>query len=260
LFLLSSFDGLANLFANITPTVYCEGVVDPFPVVQQFTDLSSLDTKTCIREAYSDVSGIYMFQCTETGGTYIGSSVDLYGRFYEHLNATSSNLRLQNAANKYGWDSFIFRVIEVCASSSELVALEQSYLDILFNNFPKELVYNFCAVAYSMLGYIHTAETKSAISAALSGENHPMYGKTHTAESKAAISVSIMGNTNGANHPSSMNIFLYDPFTRKLVGEYSSQVKAASFLGVSRRTLQRYLADGKVWNNKYIIRASAPLS
>ena len=36
---------------------------------------------------------------------------------------------MQNAANKYGWDSFIFRVIETC-SSSELVTLEQSYLDM----------------------------------------------------------------------------------------------------------------------------------
>jgi len=142
--------------------VLCEGAVDPFlgPVVQQFTDLSSQATKTCIRDAYSGVSGIYIFQCTEIGGTYIGSAVNLYDRFYDHLNAHSSNLHLQNAANKYGWDSFIFCVLETCPSS-ELVTLEQTYLDTLFNNFPKELIYNFCAVAYSMLGYSHTAEAKA---------------------------------------------------------------------------------------------------
>jgi len=39
----------------------------PFSIVQQFTDLSSLDTKNMIKEAYSGVSGIYMFQNTETG-------------------------------------------------------------------------------------------------------------------------------------------------------------------------------------------------
>jgi hypothetical protein len=50
LFLLSNFDGLASLFANLLPTVYCEGVIDPFPVVQQFTDLSSLNTKNKIQE------------------------------------------------------------------------------------------------------------------------------------------------------------------------------------------------------------------
>src|SRR3954470_13163697 len=101
---IGSFDDLAGLFANLIPTVLCEGVVDPFPVVQQFTDLSSLNTKNMVKEAYSGVSGIYMFQCTESGGTYIGSSVDLYGRFSEHLNGDKSNLHFQNAANKYGWD------------------------------------------------------------------------------------------------------------------------------------------------------------
>src|SRR4051794_34233370 len=174
---------LASLFTNFIPTVSCEGVVDPFPLVQQFTDLSSQDTKTSIREAYSEVSGIYMFQCTETGGTYIGSAVNLYDRVYDHLNNHSSNLHLQNAANKYGWDSFIFALSRlvllppfgggcpwtpacILDEVGMRVALEQSYLDILFNNFPKELVYNFCAVAYSMLGYIHTAEAKAAIGAA----------------------------------------------------------------------------------------------
>jgi len=71
---------------------------------------------------------------------------------------------LQNAANKYSWDSFIFRVLETC-SSSELVVRELFYLEIIFNNFPTELVYNFCAVAYSTLGYIHTVGTKAAIGA-----------------------------------------------------------------------------------------------
>src|SRR3954470_11743112 len=111
------------------PTVYCEEFNELFPVVQQFSDLSSLDTKSLIREIYSKVSGIYIFQCTETGGMYIGSSINLYERFCDHFNDTGSNIRLQYATNKYGWDHFIYRIIETCPSS-ELVALEQSYLDI----------------------------------------------------------------------------------------------------------------------------------
>jgi group I intron endonuclease len=239
-------------FVFFTPTVYCEEVNDLFPVVQQFSDLSSLDTKTLIRAAYSGVSGIYMFQCTETGGMYIGSSINLYDRFYEHLSAHSSNLHLQNAANKYTWDSFIFRIIETCPSS-ELIAREQSYLDIIFNNFPKELVYNFCAVAYSMLGYIHTPETKAAISAAMSVKsigNTNRLGTTNTAESKAKVSKNIIGNTNGWNQPSSKSIYVYDPDSRKLVGEFPSQVQASKSLQIPYTTLLRYLANGKVWNNK----------
>jgi group I intron endonuclease len=277
-----SFDDLAGLFANFISTVLCGGAVDPFPVVQQFTDLSSLNTKNMVKEAYSGVSGIYMFQCTETGGTYIGSSVDLYGRFSEHLNAQPSNPHFQNAANKYGWDSFIFCVIETCPSSELAsgcpwtpdarildevgmrVAIEQSNLDILFNNFPKALIYNICAVAYSTLGYTHTAETKALMSAALQGNTNRL-GTTHTAEAKAAISAALVGNTNsvgriitteakaamskaksGENHPmhgkthtaesinqirinnpNRMSIFVYDHETQKLVGEFHSQRQAA---------------------------------
>ena len=84
-FVLFSFEDLASFFVNnFIPTVYCEGLEDPFSMVKQFSDLSSLNTQNMIREGYSGVSGIYMFQCTETGGIYIGSSVDLYKRFYAH--------------------------------------------------------------------------------------------------------------------------------------------------------------------------------
>jgi len=130
-----------------------------------------------------------MFQCTETGGIYIGSSINLYERFCDHFNDTGSNIRLQYATNKYGWDHFIYRIIETCPSS-ELIAREQSYLDFLFNNFPKELVYNFCAIAYSTLGYIHIAETKAAIGAANSQAllgNTNRVGTTHTEGTKEVL-------------------------------------------------------------------------
>jgi|1185.fasta_scaffold682756_1 hypothetical protein len=93
---LISFSNLVSFI----PTVFCEGVNDPFSVIQQFSDLSSLNTKNMIQETYSGVSGIYIFQCTETGGIYIGSSIDLYHRFNTHFGGISSNLHLQNAANK----------------------------------------------------------------------------------------------------------------------------------------------------------------
>src|SRR3954451_13813574 len=43
-------------FVNFISTLYCEGAEDPFPLVQQFTDLSSLNTKNMVKEAYSGVS------------------------------------------------------------------------------------------------------------------------------------------------------------------------------------------------------------
>jgi len=233
-------------FVSFCPTVYCEGIEDPFSRVKQYSDLSSLNTQNMIKETYSGVSGIYIFQCFETGGIYIGSSINLYDRFYTHLKDISSNVHLQNAAAKYGWDSFIFRVIETC-TPTELIAREQFNLDILFNNFSKALIYNFCVIAYSTLGYVHTTEAKAAIGVANSG-------RTRTTEARAAISTSIIGNTNAPRVP----VFIYD-LSNKLVGEYLSQRKAAKHLNVSHITVQRYIDTGKILQGKFILRSS-PLS
>jgi len=251
-------------FVFFIPTVYCEGIEDPFVIVTQISDLSSLESKNIIREAYSGVSGIYMFQCIVTGSMYIGSSINIYGRFYCHLNNLSSNLHLQNAANKYGWDAFNFRVIETCLPA-DLITREQFNLDILFNNFPAGLIYNFCAIAYSALGYIHTAEAKAAMIG-----NTNRLGTTHTAETKAAISAAISKAIIGhivtyetkaliqLNQPNRRSIYVYD-LNKKLLGEYLSLRDTAKFLEVSHVTVRKYLASGKPLKGQYILRTS-PLS
>jgi group I intron endonuclease len=131
-----------------------------------------------------------------------------------------------------------------------------------------------------MLGYNHTAETKALMSKSQqqvdrSGENHPMYGKTHTTETKAAISAAKLGtthtaeskalmserklgNTNGLGNTNASRspIFGYEHDSRKLVGEYTSLFEASKSLEIPYTTLRRYLSNGKVWNNKFIIRSS----
>jgi len=247
--------GIVSIFVDFIPTLYCEGVDNLFPVEREFADLSVPNTKDIIIKAYSGVSGIYMFQCNETGGIYIGSSIDLYDRFYKHINDISSNLHLQSSANKYGWDSFIFRVIETCLPT-ELMTREQFYLDILFKNFSKELIYNFCAFAYSTLGYRHNAEALAAISAAISVKligNTNRLGITHTAEAKAAISQAKIGNTNAIH----ITVFVYD-LENKLVAKFPSQREAARSLNVPQSTFRWYLKTGRVYKGKYTLR-STPL-
>jgi len=46
-------------------------------------------------------SGIYGFLCRTTNKLYIGSSVQLFTCFNEHLKGFRSNTILQNAINKY---------------------------------------------------------------------------------------------------------------------------------------------------------------
>jgi len=61
-----------------------------------------------------------------------------------------------------------------------------------------------------------------------------------------------MGNTNASRSP----IFVYEYDSRKLVGEYTSLFEASKSLEIPYTTLRRYLSNGKVWNNKFIIRSS----
>jgi group I intron endonuclease len=78
-------------------------------------------------------AGIYKITCLPTGKYYIGSSIDIHKRFISH----KSNLRLnkhgnqhlQGSWNKYGSASHIFSVVEVVTDLSNLLNVEQQYLD-----------------------------------------------------------------------------------------------------------------------------------
>lgn len=65
---------------------------------------------------------------------YIGSATDLDGRIRTHLRELRNNIHLnthlQNAYNKYGKNSFIFHIIEVC-DVDRLLEIEQYYMDAL---------------------------------------------------------------------------------------------------------------------------------
>jgi group I intron endonuclease len=144
------------------------------------------DTLKTAKDTIKGQSGIYAFQCLETGAYYIGSSGDLYNRFYDHLMNYSSNLHLQRAIALYGLPSFVFFVVELCAKD-QLLAREQHWLDWLFR-LPASLRYNFSLIAGApMAGRTHTEETKAKISALKSGESSSMFGKNHSEESKDLI-------------------------------------------------------------------------
>jgi len=100
--------------------------------------------------------------CPKTGGIYLGSAVDIYDRFYDHLNGHCSNLHLQNAINLYGHDTFIFRVVELC-ERNVLLAREQFYLDLLFTAVAPALIFNFARDALApFTGRTHSKDTRAA--------------------------------------------------------------------------------------------------
>lgn len=63
-------------------------------------------------------SGIYCLYCKDTNKYYIGKSVDISTRKYQHFFALKNNLHnnieLQNDFNKYGESSFTFKELSTC--------------------------------------------------------------------------------------------------------------------------------------------------
>lgn len=72
-----------------------------------------IDTLRSFRQLLIKKAGIYGFQKIETGEiVYIGSTINLWKRFFQHITGNNSNLILQRAIAKYSLASFRFIVFE----------------------------------------------------------------------------------------------------------------------------------------------------
>lgn len=111
-------------------------------------------------------SGIYLIINTITGKLYVGSSINLYKRRYEHSlhleNGTHKNNHLQLSWNKYGSDVFHFCIVEEC-DAKDLIRIEQLWINATPN------CYNLSLIAGSTLGKSHSEETKLKISKTRTG-------------------------------------------------------------------------------------------
>lgn len=147
-------------------------------------------------------SGIYAIVNQVSGKQYIGSAVNLLGRWRVHKNdlkrGKHHSLVLQRAYNKYGADAFTYLVLLYC-SKSDLLFMEQRALDVYRPE------YNVSKTAGSLLGYRFSAESKERISLAHRGrpksEEHKQAmsranaGKVLTEECKAKLSLVNEGKT-----------------------------------------------------------------
>lgn len=111
------------------------------------------------------ISGIYKIINKINGKFYIGSSIDIKSRFYNHKSQLNKNIHdnqhLQNAWNKYKKDNFDFIIIKLCESSN-LIVEEQKELDIWVN---KDECYNLSPSAdVPMRGIPRSDEVKQKIS------------------------------------------------------------------------------------------------
>lgn len=143
---------------------------------------------------YTGKAVIYKIINIENAKFYIGSTSVVAARWRKHTRDLRANKHhcphLQAAWNKYGEDSFVFRVVEVLDSVGKLRGAEQRWLDEHHGS-PK--CYNYARYVDNSNRGVERSEThKAALSAALTkfyAENpHPALGRTHTEEAKALMS------------------------------------------------------------------------
>lgn len=134
---------------------------------------------------YKNKSGIYVIKNTINGKEYIGSAISLYNRFHTHkcqlINRTHSNNKLLRSYKKYGDESFVFEIIELC-EKKDLIIREQFWIDT------KTPVLNICKIAGNTLGFKLSKKTKNHLSDVKKGKTtQSMLGKKHKQSTKDLI-------------------------------------------------------------------------
>lgn len=126
------------------------------------------------------IIGVYKITNTQNNNCYIGSSVNIQKRLYEHKRILNKNkhhsILLQRAWNKYGESSFTFSILEE-TNIENLLKLEQYYLD---TNKPEYNILKFVGV---LTGYKHTEETIQKLKIVNLGKKY----RPKTAEEKEVL-------------------------------------------------------------------------
>jgi group I intron endonuclease len=186
-----------------------------------------------------------MFTNSINGKRYIGSSENLNRRFKEYFNINyllkNNSMYICNSLIKHGYSNFSLIILEYCEPSKCLIR-EKHYWD-LFNpeyNLAKDPTAPFS-------GRKHSDKTKTKMSDALTGENHPMfgktgenhpnYGKTHSDETKTIMSEAKKGKprAEGAGKPF-QKVEVFDKKTNKTT-TYNSISEAARALNLSNHKI-----------------------
>lgn len=129
------------------------------------------------------IQGVYEIRNTVNGKRYIGSSINIKGRWAGHKaslkSGLSKNIKLLRAWSKYGESDFEFGIIEiVTGDKEELYKREQHWIDFYDS---VNSGYNICKAAGSVAGITRSKETRHKMSVA-------KIGKKPTDETREKIS------------------------------------------------------------------------
>lgn len=146
-------------------------------------------------------SGVYQILNIINNKRYVGSTISFVPRWNLHKRLLRKGIHhsvhLQNAWNKDGENSFIFKVLEYVPDLDSLETNEQQFTDLLN---PEYSIRKKCVG--SQLGLKRSAKQNQKNSERNkirleNKENHPMYGKRHSDETRRKQSESHTGKVPG---------------------------------------------------------------
>lgn len=111
-----------------------------------------------------EISCIYMLRNKINNKIYIGKTINLKTRIYNHIQRAkykNSSIPIRNAILKYGISNFSCNVIE--AADDNLLEKETYYID-LYNSTNNKIGYNILRIGFDRTGTKHLDETKKKIS------------------------------------------------------------------------------------------------
>lgn len=246
--------------------------------VKTYEDAGSL--KKLILAENGGLSGVYRWVNNKTKKTYVGSGKDLKIRIncYYSLNMLKKEKRpICNALLKYGHNYFTLEILEYCPIS-KLIEREQYYLDLL------KPEYNIAMIAYSTLGYKHSAETIALLKKKMtpevlellkqkkiSPEHKEILSLTHKGKvvseetrKKLAIATTRHRKKNPLSAEALANIkaktteregvavTVLNTETNETWG-FTNQTEAGEFIGVTRQAVYNAIKRGKPIKGIYLI-------
>lgn len=187
-------------------------------------------------------SGVYRINNEINGKSYIGSSINLVGRFSNYYSLVSLKNKerssiINNSILKYGHSNFSLDILEYCEPSL-CRSREQYYLNLLKSE------YNICKKVDSPLGVKRDLTFSINLSKARQGKtkipglNRNITPIIPSAETKLKMSARAGG----------VSVKIYDE-SDNFIKEFPTMSSAAKHMGVTHKTIANVLKTGKSYDS-----------
>ena len=174
---------------------------------------------------------VYKATNTVNNKSYIGKSINFKSRYKKHKYAKYYNTYFHRAIRKYGFDAFVFEILEDDIPIDQLIVRENYWIDH-YRTLDKDYGYNLRKDSKESSGWSHSDEAKIKIG--LSGIGRVPWNKglhpEHilTEEGKKSFTQKMSGGGN----PNAKTVEQYT-MDGKLINVYDSATTAAKLLSIS---------------------------